>query len=142
VPKNWPENERDIVILYIEDNDEVREPLLAYIQATWSPQSRGVRSKARARDLLGGKRIDPHVVIHDCQPLPSEDAEVDSRKAGDELYKYLVIERYRVVVMSGLDQAVMDEEPYRSDPPLAFIQKPANQAKLHRAVEEARRRSP
>jgi hypothetical protein len=142
MPRNWPADERDIVILYIEDKKDVLEQLLAYIQATWSPQSRGVRSKTRAKDLLGGKRIDPHLVIHDCKPLASEDAEVDSQKAGDELYKYLVIEGYRVVVMSAAEQSAMDKEPYRSDPPLAFIGKPASQAKIRKAVEEARSKSP
>lgn len=140
--KNWPENEQEIVILYIEDIEAALEPLLKYIRATWSPQSKGVRSKKGALDLLKVKQYDPHLVIHDCQPLDRDDDGVDSRKAGDELYSYLVRAGYRVVVMSGLDQTTMNEEPYRSHPPLAFIEKPPSQTKIQEAVEQARKKSP
>jgi hypothetical protein len=142
VPKPWPDDPKDIVILYIEDRLDIIEPLIAYIKETWSPRSKGARSKYRALDLLTDSRMEPHLVIHDCMPLDKEEEQKDSRTAGDELYRYLVREGFRVVVFSGLEASTMNEEPYRSHPPLAFIRKPASQEKIRQAVEEARKKSP
>jgi hypothetical protein len=142
VPRKWPDNDKEIVILLIEDEKLALAQLMPDIQRLWSPQSKGVRSAAGAEAVLQDQRFDPHLVIHDCRPLRREEHDNADRKAGDELYCYLVIRGFRVVVMSGLDQTAMDEAPYRSDPPLAFIEKPATIEKIHEAVEVAKRKSP
>jgi len=80
---------------------------------------------ATAMRLIEEEDYRPDLVIHDCNPLRYDEDELDSKQAGDDLYAFFVDEELPVVVFSGKakDEAV-HVEPYRSDPPLAWFEKP------------------
>jgi hypothetical protein len=126
--------------MYVEDDPQTLEDWLEFMrEQDWSGDCRGVRSLEAARELVEDGKYRPSFVIHDCQPLECEDDEVDSEEAGDDLYAFFVEERIPVVVLSGANEATkLQAEPYRSNPPLKWIDKPVEAAKILEAVEAYR----
>ncbi|MFC1597007.1 hypothetical protein ACFL5Q_03580 [Planctomycetota bacterium] len=130
-----PPNEA-IKILYVEDDPQVLSDWLEFMREHWGSDCRGVRSLERAKDLIDDEGYRPDVAIHDCNPLECEDDESDSAAAGSELYRLFVREHIPVVVLSGSNEAIkLQEEPYRSSPPLIWLSKEVTAEKIHRAVE-------
>ena len=124
-------SEGKIKVLVVEDDEDTVEFIVDYISRNFGSGSRGVRSMATAMDLIEEGKYRPDLVIHDCKPLRYDDDEVDSKQAGDDLYAFFVDEELPVVVLSGESE---DEgihwEPYRSDPPIAWFEKPLSRESL------------
>lgn len=116
------------VILYVEDDPDTLETMTDYLRERWSPSSKGVRSLDEAMDLIEEEGFSPDLVLHDCKPLRHPDDERDSLAAGDQLYSFFVSEHLPVAVITGSSPDEMRrQEPYRSDPPLCWLEKPFTQ---------------
>lgn len=126
-------------ILYIEDEEIPRDTFLEYIRSVYGPDSMGAGSKLGAlRLLMSGFK--PDLVIHDCQ-IPVDDGGVYKLEPGNELYRRLVDYRHKsgrrlpIVVLTGnMDRK--NQEPYRSYPPIDFLDKdPLDSAKIDQIVD-------
>ena len=118
-------------VLIVDDDWDTVSILLDYIRSRFGSESRGVRSLARAIHLIGEEGYRPDLVIHDCSPLRYDTDEVDSESAGNELYAFFVDEELPIVVLSGKSEDEMiNREPYRSDLPLAWLEKPLKRESL------------
>ncbi len=130
---------KDLIILFIEDNEAPRQVWLKFIQETWSKESRAVRSTFKAKSLIAREDFQPHLVLHDCKPVEMEDDFDDTEgnsEAGNQLYSFFVEHNLPVVILTG-DQAdtVLTREPYRTNPPLGILSKPLDEEKFYLAVK-------
>lgn len=115
---------KDLVILCVEDNLDTLKTMTEYVKEHYSPECRGVRSMDEAMDLVE-YGFSPALVLHDCNPLHHPDDDRDSITAGDQLYRFLVENELPVAVLTGQSpEEMMRREPYRSDPPLCWLEKP------------------
>ena len=127
------------VVLYVEDDPSL-EPWTDYLRAHYGRGSEGVRSYIAARRKLSQGNFRPDFVIHDCRPLHDDHDQVESQEAGNLLYAFLVDEGLPVVVISAsTEEVMMQQEPYRSNPPLGWLSKPTDERIIHEAVELYRR---
>lgn len=119
------QREKDLKFLCVEDNPDILESLLDDVRHRFNPESRGARSFKAAQDLLDEEEFLPDLVIHDCKPLRYDQDELDSEEAGNELYAFFIDKKLPVAVLSGNNaEEMLDKEPYRSDPPLTWLDKP------------------
>jgi two-component SAPR family response regulator len=121
----------EVNILLVDDDADTVEVLLEYIRKRFGRESQGVRSRERAVYLIDKEDYRPDLVIHDCKPLNYESDVIDSEKAGNELYAFFIDEDLSVAVLSGASWDEMSyKEPYRSDPPLIWLEKPLKRETL------------
>lgn len=127
-------SDKDIVIFYTEDVEEVFKYWLKFIRDTWSSKSRGARSLEKALEILESDSFVPDVAIFDRGILRHEDDTVDDQLAGDQLYYELCEMKIPIAVLSG--HPLERRKPYSSKPPqLGFYSKPTTEKSLRQAVE-------
>ncbi len=126
----------DIVVLWIEDSEPLLNSMITSIRSTYSLLSEGVRSFQRTRELIQMNNYHPHIAFHDCSVLYFEEDQIPSTKAGDAVYKLLIRRRIPVVVCSGRSSDLLKYEPYRSNQPLTFIEKPVEIKDIHEAISQ------
>lgn len=128
-------SDADIVILYVEDQADIGALTFRTIAGTYSPASEWVRSQD-AVAVLFETGFAPDLVIHDCSPLFKETDQFDHVAAGDQMYREFVARKLPVVVLSGMNnRAILSNPPYSADPPLGWVDKPVDEAKIRQAVE-------
>jgi len=131
-------DDRDILILYLEDYADILDTWLKFIKECWSPESLGCRSREKALELLDEWEeagVKPDLVIFDRSILDYEDDDLEDREAGNELYLHLAMLEIPVAVFSSDHDVLAHEEPFYSHPPqLGFHHKEAMADDLKAAV--------
>lgn len=134
-----PATDKEILILYIEDREDLLRDTLAHIRSRYSPECVGVKSRQEAVRLLKRGEIKPHLALLDCQPLNMASDERASMEAGDLLYAQFAREGIPVVLLTGLEEdQVLARSAYQSQRPLAFLSKPFTERDLDLAIEKYR----
>lgn len=124
-------------ILYLEDKPEVSEEWLPFIRRTWGEECCGARSREMAIRLIEDGFV-PDLVIFDRSILFFEGDEIDSERAGDQLYFFLCKRKIPTAVFTGHNDLEF-VEPYASHPPLGYFAKPFREDALRAAVDLYRR---
>ncbi len=134
-----PATDKEILILYIEDREDLLRDTLAHIQSRYSPECVGVKSREEAVRLLKRGELEPHLALLDCKPFNLENDERDSLSAGDQLYALFVRKGIPVILLTGQEKdQILTRKAYQSHRPLAFLSKPVAERELDLAIEKYR----